>query len=652
MSRQVGTDRRVLHALWDHEYGELSLWAESGSLFASALQESISRPSHTHPFALGWADLRECISEAMDRHVTNIEETEHSLRLPSTRGFPLPSPTAASVTTPVTASPALRRLFNSRITRKAWQVETLTLSGEMTLDLLASLPATPPPGIGYGADLLFWKDALRHALTLVMRDRYVPTIGMSFHRGDSAYVPTWEPVADDEENAWLSEAARRIPPVCFAVADPGREEASEPGVIQSFVQWCILTLVHLVTESHMKEQDVASRWSRLSLSQQWLAGLLTYGPSITGGAGAVAQFARDIWAWSEEVTKAVVRDSSVIPSSLPNLPRFRLCLKMEPVMSGQSVSLELSRGPSQGPGQATVHPFSQSAMPLPIEGVTGWRFRYVLQGEDDPSLIILASDIWFSEDYTSSSLSAGYDATLLRLLESGSWVLPVIRESLKEQYPTDFVIGPGTLTAFLSSTAPKLAEHNVGLLMPPWWDKPMSKPRVRLKIKDDRSRATGLLGVSSIVDYDWEVAIGECSLNVDQFLALVKTKAPLVSARGEWVQFDPDEAEAIVEFFERKGRGRMRLGEAVGLGLGGQIPGVNLPISGFRRVPGRRHGVGQDRRVSGIPPARDRWCGWSPFGPFALSLSHVGSWQLGERDPAVRAVTQSNRSSRSEPAFF
>ena len=64
--------------------------------------------------------------------------------------------------------------------------------------------------------------------------------------------------------------------------------------------------------------------------------------------------------------------------------------------------------------------------------------------------------------------------------------------------------------------------------------------------------------MSSIVDYDWEVAIGECSLNVDQFLALVKTKAPLVSARGEWVQFDPDEAEAIVEFFERKGRGRMR----------------------------------------------------------------------------------------------
>lgn len=86
--------------------------------------------------------------------------------------------------------------------------------------------------------------------------------------------------------------------------------------------------------------------------------------------------------------------------------------------------------------------------------------RYALQGEDDPSLIILASDIWFSEDYTSSPLSRGYEARLLRLLESGSRVLPAIRESL----------------------------------------------------------------------------------------------TPLVSARGEWVQFDPREAEAIVAFFERKDR--------------------------------------------------------------------------------------------------
>lgn len=33
-----------------------------------------------------------------------------------------------------------------------------------------------------------------------------------------------------------------------------------------------------------------------------------------------------------------------------------------------------------------------------VEIVTGWRFRYCLQGEDDPGLIVSTGDIWFSED--------------------------------------------------------------------------------------------------------------------------------------------------------------------------------------------------------------------------------------------------------------
>ena len=113
-------------------------------------------------------------------------------------------------------------------------------------------------------------------------------------------------------------------------------------------------------------------------------------------------------------------------------------------------------------------------------------------------------------------------------------------------------------------------------------DKPLPRPRARLKLKEDRGSATGLLGVSSIVDYDWEVAVGDRSLPVEEFLRLVRMKLPMVAVRGEWVQFDPGEAEAIAKFFEKRGTGRMRLGEAVGLGLGGEIPGSDMPVEEVR----------------------------------------------------------------------
>ncbi len=159
-----------------------------------------------------------------------------------------------------------------------------------------------------------------------------------------------------------------------------------------------------------------------------------------------------------------------------------------------------------------------------------------------------------------------------------------IAESLKDKTPTHVDLETRQAYTFLRETAPVLEDSGFGLLTPPWWNQRSARLGVRLHLRpapgaNPETVAQGKLSLQKLVEYQWELSLGETNLTEQEFRALAALKAPLVQIRGQWVQLDPEQVEAAIQFWEKqKLRGRISLLEAMQMRMrAGEIQG-NLPV--------------------------------------------------------------------------
>ena len=73
-------------------------------------------------------------------------------------------------------------------------------------------------------------------------------------------------------------------------------------------------------------------------------------------------------------------------------------------------------------------------------------------------------------------------------------------------------------------------------------DKGLLVPRVELTATNVAAPittpATSLLGLNSIVNYTWQIAIGDQALTAEEFKTLTRENAPLVQIRGRWIEIN------------------------------------------------------------------------------------------------------------------
>ena len=212
-----------------------------------------------------------------------------------------------------------------------------------------------------------------------------------------------------------------------------------------------------------------------------------------------------------------------------------------------------------------------------------WQLHFLLQARDDPSLLVPASQVWQTGNATLQTLGRTFtnpQEKLLAGLGYAARLFEPLRRSLQTETPTVAMLTTEEAYAFLR-TAPVLEESGFGVLVPPWWNKPGARLGVRLRMNAAKGAtpdlvAGGRMSLDKLVDYRWEVALGEASLSRAEFDALVALKSPLVQVRGQWVQLDPGQVEAAIKFWQRlEAGGTLSLADAVQLGLSG------APIEGL-----------------------------------------------------------------------
>ena len=91
-------------------------------------------------------------------------------------------------------------------------------------------------------------------------------------------------------------------------------------------------------------------------------------------------------------------------------------------------------------------------------------------------------------------------------------------------------------------------------------------------------------GLSDLVDFRYDLAVGDQELDPEELAELARLKVPLVRLRGRWVELDDRHLHAALRFLERSQSGTMRASDALLAGLHGaddDLPLVEVDADGW-----------------------------------------------------------------------
>ncbi|NJP32968.1 ATP-dependent helicase [Micromonospora sp. HSS6-12] len=217
---------------------------------------------------------------------------------------------------------------------------------------------------------------------------------------------------------------------------------------------------------------------------------------------------------------------------------------------------------------------------VPADTAAGghWRVEFGLQAADEPSLHVDAGRIWH-EPETVTGLDSPQE-TLLAELGRASRLWPELDAALRTATPEAMVLDVEGAHRFLREGAPVLHAAGFAVLLPSWWQRPSSRLGARLQARSRTAPGTvagagGGVGLDALVDYRWEVALGDHPLTADELASLAALKTPLVRLRGRWVELDPKRLAAGLRLL--RSAGELTVGDLLRLGLS-DASGDALPV--------------------------------------------------------------------------
>lgn len=582
----------VIHGLWlpgDGSTGGLAVWAEDSSAPIPAARSGRPARERPHPFAAAHADLVAVLADAAEpsRPDTAL------LTLPTRAGAPTDSPEL--IRTDV-APPA-----RSRLTLAGWRVPVLVYAPDDALSLLRTLddlPAVPGATVRHLAELADF------AADLVTRGRLLPgvaatSVGVAAtsarvaasagtsagvaasaatsarRTAPSATVPgasaggaaevsaraVWRPLLTGTDAAWARSLALALPPAARAAVDSVALAAGAGGGE--------LTAAEVVADALDALTDAAARAALATTTlarglrpggpaPAWLAALAGPQRDFTVDPTALATLCDELDVWQRDAAGGQVRAS------------FRL---VEPAPDEVTEPILATR-----PAPGDIVPSSVEA-----SGGGRWRLEFGLQAADEPGLHVDAGQVWRAPQTLGglTGRTGSPQETLLAELGRASRLWPDLDAALRTAAPEVMELDVEGAHRFLSEGAPVLHAAGFGVLLPSWWQRPSARLGARLRARSRTapgtvSGAESGVGLDALVDYRWEVALGDQPLSAEELAALAEMKTPLVRLRGRWVELDPGRLAAGLRLL--RSTGELSVADLLRLGLeDGEATGA-LPV--------------------------------------------------------------------------
>ncbi|HSM24425.1 MAG TPA: DEAD/DEAH box helicase, partial [Anaerolineaceae bacterium] len=537
----------VIHTHWQpprkpSDSGGILFWAETDESPAPPYLEGAipeSPKPQEHPYALEPAQILERIG--LGTPLESAQPNLITLHMPSTRTGPIPSPVLNHVwELDLETEPFLA----------PWRIDGLFLPSSSAFSVIINLPQESPfSDFILGQDAIYWQNVCSLALEILSEQKLMPLM-VPITASKDTFHARWQPVLDGKDDGpRISKLVNAMPPVCRAESLHG--DRIYPGSLPP-ARALLDSFLNTMCDALARSWGSSSEAIRLipenpTPFEAWVKALFTSDANIKISPVQATALYSSVRAWMRNLQAAGDNYFRVA---------FHLISPDEQVNSLDDPS---------------------------------WQIRYLLQSRDDPNLLISAEQIWNSRTTVmvvdGKRCELPQEKILMGLGYTARHFEP-IEISLQNQYPTDVEINTHEAYQFLRNSAPLLEEAGFGIITPDWWDTSGARLGVRLQLTPSTTlpkprMKAGSLNLNSLVNYRWELSLGDTRLTRAEFDALTSLNEPLVQLNGKWVQLDNEQVQAARRFWEKEGQGgQMGLMQAAQYVLGGQTGAEGLPIDG------------------------------------------------------------------------
>ena len=537
----------ILHA--GESDGTLVLWGEASTdarvrPTSRRRRRSRGASASPHPFAARADDLAGALKETGLSLKPAAKRVRHVEAWLPTRGDnPIPSSS-------LVAEPSKSR---AKTKLAAWTVAAYRLSAEEAVELLCASAGrrTLAVGVIVGPDLAYWAEVLRFSGSMVARQQYLP--GLTAERDE--FCATWDPVFVGADAERLAGLARRMPAVARALSEPDAAAPPEKPSTEVLRRFEATLTDHLVRTAVSDTSPAArhrkNRSSFDSVHDSWLHALMSKDGAVVGDASDLSHLAAQVREWRRPIA---------VSASSP----FRLCFRLEE--------------PEDAAGTDGADDKSSSDV---------WYVRYLLQPHDDPSLLIPVEEAWKAGGQKLAALTrngSNVREFLLSSLGQASGICSSITASLENARLAGYSLDAVKAHEFLTEEAIALEQAGYGVMLPAWWTRKGTKIRlaVQARVKSPKMQGGSGLSLETIVQFDWEVALGEQKLTLRELEALARMKAPLVRVRGQWVEMSAQEIQTAIDFWEKKGTEEASVRDIIQMALGVKDAPQGFDFNGVR----------------------------------------------------------------------
>jgi len=428
--------------------------------------------------------------------------------------------------------------------------DPLAENGEARAGVLAG-------GVGVGAGVTFYAACVRLVNYLCAQQRFVPAL-INEIGGELAGI--WQPwLADAPTLARLDALMSAMPPIARAAVDPADHKG-----------WVIVgEMLSRITDATCRRtlqreeltDALGSRDPAADTHVALLAGLLGPTREIVAGLAQRQELIRGMRTWV-----GLLEDRGSGES-------WRLLLRLaEPIDIGE------------------LHDFDAPGSDV------RWALSLHLQLVDQPSIVIDAIDIWALSGAGAAIEGRRIDSPhelLLAELGRAARLYRTLEQALDQTEPTELLLTTTEAYRFLREFAPILQEQGVGVDVPAWWNSPTVRLGARLKVDSEPmaviaaqgigapSRTTTQLGLSTLVSYQWQIAVGRTTLTLEQFESLAAQHSPLIRVDGQWVEIRPEDVKAAMDFLKKNPGGEMEVGRALRLAYASDARQTGIQILGM-----------------------------------------------------------------------
>ncbi|NMF85667.1 DEAD/DEAH box helicase [Nodosilinea sp. P-1105] len=526
---------QILHGTWIPESGNdfirsglFCLWVETTE------KRRFRKPNQRHPRQLMGEDLATLLANELGIKPPNGPTLEALIQpkfflLPTVEGQPLPS---------LELSRYLEEDLPEAFDFEYWQVDCYpTLASTKTSTYGKSTVNSVVPLLNdlhfiamhqltemqLGADLLFWFHFTQALKRIIFKDQYIPALKYREletakasrtkrkpkTRGNTKFeiYPGWEFIGEEYETA-LQHYVDYMPMICaagFAEAPKTPEFYDRLSLLRHFSDCLLMDIIAHTYTTQGYEKTIADSVIYACLKQ-------SNGGTYWTTEDRLEQFKQ--WqAWRDRI----VRTQTDQP--------FYLYFHLQD----------------------------------PVQPEDPWRLQFQVAPKHDPSLKVALEDYWSmrpkQQTQVKAQLGGEFEQNLLLNLGYAARIYPDLWQGLETDQPVGITLNLDAAFNFLKESAWVLENAGYKVIVPAWWTpKGRQRAKVRLKAKGKslggNDKAKSYFSFETLVQYQYELAIGGEKVTEQEWNQLVNAKTPLVKFRGQWIELDQDKMQQMLEFWK------------------------------------------------------------------------------------------------------